>query len=178
MTNPMGGGGLSYSGSLGVNIFGEFEGSPSRDKHSSSYFISFGGPFTGERSSKNTYTKNELSFDDIDLETQTEYYDIVGGLSKRRNTKQSIYFGGGLTLGQTFLKRYDNANNLHYKDIYYVQDDDKDSYSITGTVGIMRDTEQGIFNLKKYGCTINISQVTINANIIVLWSGNLFDYLP
>ena len=45
-------------------------------------------------------------------------------------------------------------------------------------VGIMRDTEQGILNLKKYGCIINISQVTINANIIVLWSGNLFDYLP
>ena len=39
MPNPMGGGGLSYSGSLGVNIFGEFGGSPNREKHSSSYFI-------------------------------------------------------------------------------------------------------------------------------------------
>ena len=117
-------------------------------------------------------------FDDINIETQTEYVHIVGGLLKRRNHKQSIYLGGGLALGQTFLKRYDSANNLPYKDIYYVQDDDKDSYSITGTVGIMRHTEQGIFNIKKYGCIINVSQVTINANIIVLWSGNLIDYLP
>ena len=177
MTNPMGGGGLSYSGSLGVNIFGEFGGSPNREKYTSSYFISFGGPFTGERSSKNTYTKNELSFDDINLETQTEYYHIVGGLSKRINHKQSIYFGGGVTLGQTFLKRYDNLNNFPFKDIYFVQDDEKDSYSVTGTVGIMIDTEQGILNLKKYGCIINISPLTVTANIIVLWSGNLGDYL-
>ena len=178
MTNPKGGGGLSYSGRLGINMFGEFEGSFNKKKHVSGYFISFSGPFTGERSSKNTYTQSELTFDDINIEAQTEYVHIVGGFFKRRNHKQSIYLGGGLALGQTFLKRYDNANNLPYKDIYYVQDDDKDSYSITGTVGIMRDTEQGIFNLKKYGCIINISQVTINANIIVLWSGNLFDYLP
>lgn len=177
MTNPMGGGGLSYSGKLGINMFGEFEGSPDKEKHVSGYFISFGAPFTGERNSKNTYTQSELTFDDINIETQTEYVHIVGGILKRRNHKQSIYLGGGLTLGQTFLKRYDNANNLPYKDIYYVQDDDKDSYSITGTVGIMRDTEQGIFNLKKYGCIINISPLAINANIIVLWSGNLFDYL-
>ena len=27
MTNPKGGGGLSYSGRLGINMFGEFEGS-------------------------------------------------------------------------------------------------------------------------------------------------------
>ena len=134
--------------------------------------------FNKYQKSKNTYSINELNFSDNDIEKQTELYCVIGGISKRRNPKQSFYFGGGLTLGQTFLKRYDNANNLPYKDIYYVQDDDKDSYSITGTVGIMRDTEQGIFNLKKYGCIINISQVTINANIIVLWSGNLFDYLP
>ena len=177
MTNPKGGGGLSYSGRLGINMFGEFEGSPDKEKHVSGYFISFSGPFTGERSSKNTYTQSELTFDDINIEAQTEYVHIVGGFFKRRNHKQSIYLGGGLALGQTFLKRYDNANNLPYNDIYYVQDDDKDSYSITGTVGIMRDTEQGIFNLKKYGCIINISPLTINANIIVLWSGNLGDYL-
>tara|TARA_B100001027_G_C16253341_1_gene325590 strand:- start:781 stop:1401 length:621 start_codon:yes stop_codon:yes gene_type:complete len=178
MTNPKGGGGLSYSGRLGINMFGEFEGSSNKEKHVSGYFISLGTPFTGERNSKNTYTHSELTFDDINIETQTEYSHIVGGLFTRINDKQSIYLGGGLTLGQTFLKRYDNVNNLPYKDIYYVQDDDKDSYSITGTVGIMRDIEQGIFNLKKYGCIINIYQLTINANIIVLWSGNLFDYLP
>jgi len=177
MTNPRAGGGLSYSGRLGINVFGEFEGFPNKEKHGSGYFISFGGPFTGERSSKNTYTQSELTFDDINIETQTEYYHIVGGLSKRRNHKQSIYLGGGLTLGQTFLKRYDNMNNIPFKDIYFVQDDVKDSYSITGTVGIMIDTEQGIFNLKKYGCIFNISSSIINANIIVLWSGNLGDYL-
>ena len=177
MTNPMGGGGLRYSGRLGFNMFGEFEGSSNKEKNVSSYFISFGGPFTGERNSKNTYTQSELTFDDINIETQTEYYHIVGGLSKRRNPKQSIYFGGGLTLGQTFLKRYDNVNNFPFKDIYFVQDDDKDSYSITGTVGMMIDIEEGIFNLKKYGCIINLSPLTITANIIVLWSGNLGDYL-
>ena len=41
----------------------------------------------------------------------------------------------------------------------------------------MIDTESGIFNLKKYGFIINISPLTINANFIILWSGNLGDYL-
>ena len=82
MTNPKGGGGLSYSGRLGINMFGEFEGSPDKEKHVSGYFISFSGPFTGERSSKNTYTQSELTFDDINIETQTEYVHIVGGLLK------------------------------------------------------------------------------------------------
>ena len=122
MNNPMGGVGLSYSGNLGINIFGEFDWSFSKQKKRSRYFISFGGPFTDGRSSKNTYTQSELSFDDINLETQTEYYHLVGGLSKRINPKQSIYFGGGLTLGQTFLKRYDNVNNFPFKDIYFVQE--------------------------------------------------------
>ena len=38
MTNRMGGGGLSYSGKLGINIFGEFDGSPNKDKHDLGYF--------------------------------------------------------------------------------------------------------------------------------------------
>ena len=58
MANPKGGGGLGYSGRLGFNMFGDFEGSPSKEKHVSGYFISFSGPFTGERNSKNTYTQS------------------------------------------------------------------------------------------------------------------------
>lgn len=177
MTNPMGGGGLSYSGRLGVSIFGEFDNPLRKEEERLRYFISFGGPFTGGRSSKNTYTKNELSFDDNSIATQTEFYYLVGGFSKRRNPKQSIYFGGGLTLGQTFFKRYDYVTNFPFKHIYFVQDDEQDSYSVTGTAGIMIDTDQGIFNLKKYGFIINVSPSTITANIIVLWSGNLGDYL-
>ncbi len=67
--------------------------------------------------------------------------------------------------------------NFPSKYIYFIQDDEQDSYSVTGAAGIMIDTEQGIFNLKKYGCIINVSPLTITANIIVLWSGNLGDYL-
>ena len=48
---------------------------------------------------------------------------------------------------------------------------------MTITVGVMIDTKQGIFNLKKYGCLINISPSSIGANFIILWSGNLLDYL-
>ena len=177
MANSMGGGGLGYNGRLGVNMFGEFNGWLNKQENGSRYFISIFGPFTGDRTNKNTYSESELSFDEITIETQKELYQFVGGLSSRLNYKQSLYFGGGITAGQTFLKKYDNVNNFPFKDIYFVQDDERDSYSITGTVGIMIDMEQDIFNLKKYGCIINISPLTITANIIFLWSGNLVDYL-
>ena len=67
--------------------------------------------------------------------------------------------------------------NFPFRNIYFVQDDEKDSFSMTITVGVMIDTKQGIFNLKKYGCLINISPSSIGANFNILWSGNLLDYL-
>ena len=63
------------------------------------------------------------------------------GLSNRLNPKKSIYYGGGFTLGHTYLKKYDNNSNLPFKDIYFVQDDEKDSFSMTLTVGVMIDTK-------------------------------------
>ena len=36
------------------------------------------------------------------LKHRKELYQFVGGLSNRLNSKQSLYFGGGITLGQTF----------------------------------------------------------------------------
>ena len=175
--NPMGGGGLGYNGRLGVNMFGEFDGLLNKKENGSRYFISIFGPFTGDRTHKNTYSESELSFDEITIETQRELYQFVGGLSSRLNSKQSLYFGGGITAEQTFLKKYDNVNNFPFKNIYFVQDDEIDSFSITITFGVMIDTKQGIFNLKKYGCLINISPSSIGANFIILWSGNLLDYL-
>ena len=173
----MGGGGLGYNGRLGVNMFGEFDGLLNKKENGSRYFISIFGPFTGDRTHKNTYSESELSFDEITIETQRELYQFVGGLSSRLNFKQSLYFGGGITAEQTFLKKYDNVNNFPFRNIYFVQDDEKDSFSMTITVGVMIDTKQGIFNLKKYGCLINISPSSIGANFIILWSGNLLDYL-
>ena len=101
--NSMGGGGLGYNGRLGVIIFGEFDGWLNKQENGSRYFISIFGPFTGDRTHKNTYSESELSFDEITIEIQRELYQFVGGLSKRLNSDQSLYFGGGITAGQTFL---------------------------------------------------------------------------
>ena len=108
MTNPKGGGGLSYSGRLGINMFGEFEGSPDKEKHVSGYFISFGAPFTGERNSKNTYTQSELTFDDI----------LKGNHSQKYITTKKDSPNMGFTFS-TFWVKFTITNQSEKSSLYY-----------------------------------------------------------
>jgi len=81
---------------------------------------------------------------------------------------QTLYLGAGYTYATTYSKRKDEFKILGDGGIYYIKDEKEDTYSPSGTIGLMIDSRTNILRISKYGFILNLS-ASPNYNFVVLW---------